>query len=208
MLKTFRRMFFLDTPVELEVRPEADAATAVVTPPPSSPEADAPLEAPALNPAEAQLISQLARLEPLAGNVVDRLEHLDGSERAVASAIEAFHEQAGRREVALREAIEGLRESGERHHALMGALQGQLEEVRSAHQALADELRGVGADFQELTALQKANVRNGRDLVEALQRHTDRTDEQMKLLGGVGIAMVIAAGMLLVAAVVVVLVAS
>ncbi|MED5508452.1 MAG: hypothetical protein VX684_11500, partial [Planctomycetota bacterium] len=93
-------------------------------------------------------------------------------------------------------------------HALMGALQGQLEEVRSAHQALADELRGVGADFQELTALQKANVRNGRDLVEALQRHTDRTDEQMKLLGGVGIAMVIAAGMLLVAAVVVILVAT
>ena len=126
----------------------------------------------------------------------------------MAAVVETFHEHAARREVALQETIDGLRESGERHHALLAGLQQQLEETRSSHRELAGELREFGADLQEITSLQKASVRNGRDLVEALERHTDRSNEQMKLLGGVGIAMVIASGVLLVASVVVVLAAS
>ena len=210
MLKTFRRLFTRQKPLELEVYPASDRATPVVDPDQAPGDllmnsggelATATAPAPP-SEAEQRLLEQIGRIEPLAETMIDRLERLGASEHELAAMVETFSRQSEVRERALLDTAKGLQGSTERQNQLLTALHAQIEQTGSANEALTGELRSFGADLQEITAQQQANARNGEELVVALREHTERFNEQMKLLAGVGIAMIILAALVLVAGVV------
>ena len=208
MLKTFRRLFTRQAPLELEVYPRSEEAPAPLASPPDQPttsalEAQPPAPAP-MSEAEDRLIEQIGRMEPLANTMIDRLERLGASERELAAMVESFSRQSETRERALLDTAKGMHDSTERQNQLLDALRSQIEHAGASNQALTGELRSFGADLVEITAQQKASTRNGQELIVALREHTKQFTEQMKVLAGVGIAMIILASLALIAGIVLV----
>ena len=206
MLKTFRRLFTRQAPVELEVYPRSHPEDPLSQSPPepvSTVELEMQPPAPApLSEAEDRLIEQIGRMEPLANTMIDRLERLGASERELAAMVETFSRQSETRERALLDTVKGMQDSTQRQTQILEVLRTQIDHAGESNQALTGELRSFGADLQEITAQQKASTRNGQELVAALREHTGRFNEQMRLLAGVGIAMIVIASLVLIAGIV------
>ena len=221
MLTKFRRLFNRKAPLELEVHRRAEPAdgtehaeveapaVATLTAPepdpgshPAPPTADSTHE---VHEAEDRLIRQIARIEPLADTMIKRLERIGATEQELSAMVEAFTRQSGTRDQAIRDIVQKMTASSDRQNQLLAALRDQLDQANTSQRELSGELRAFGSDLQEITAQQQASARNGKDLVVALREHTERFNEQMKVLAGVGVGLIILASLVLVAGVVLVL---
>ena len=211
MLTKFRRLFARKAPLELEVyrrsNPDEPAgqsipeASEVATGPQTTHEPE-PSEVPAITEAEDRLIRQIARIEPLADTMIKRLERIGASEQELAALVEAFTRQSASRDHALQESVQSMAVSSDRQNQLLSALRDQLDQADATHRELSAELRHFGADLKEITAQQQSSTRQGAELVSALREHTDQFTEQMKVLAGVGIGLIILASLVLVAGIV------
>ncbi|MAJ45819.1 MAG: hypothetical protein CBC35_00695 [Planctomycetes bacterium TMED75] len=211
MITKFRRLFARKAPLELEVyrrsqpgqeTPESAPESPEIAPKTEpSPDIDPPA-VPPVSEAEDRLIRQIARIEPLADTMIKRLERLGASEQELAALVETFTTHSANRDHALQETVQSMAVSSDRQNQLLGALRDQLDQADATHRELSDELRHFGADLKEITAQQQASTRQGSELVTALREHTEQFTEQMKVLAGVGIGLIIVAALVLVAGIV------
>lgn len=211
MLTKFRRLFTRKAPLELEVYRHSPLEESALQSAPESPEVATrveeppdfePPELPQVTEAEDRLIRQIARIEPLADTMIKRLERLGASEQELAALVENFTTHSASRDHALQETVQSMAASSDRQNQLLSALRDQLDQADATHRELSGELRHFGADLKEITAQQQASARQGTELVTALREHTEQFTEQMKVLAGVGIGLIILAALALVAGIV------